>query len=226
MFLSLKLAKNPVFEEKNIDLTDKAEPIAMHHKTQVRLFLLLMMFLTPFITSSAQGKLEIERSIKPQEVPQAARDWIERAIESPPHINWIHETTNEKESIEAKFKWNKQFYSVEFDIDGVLEDIEKTIPLKTLSKSVRKNLSDYFKSNYKNSNIEKIQIQYTGQSDTLEAIFSSNSEPPRGVTIQYEIIYYGKDDAGKNIWEGLFDEAGEFIQKHLVILPSADNMNF
>ncbi len=192
--------------------------------------MLIMVFLALCSLASIAQKIERESKIKKNEVPEKAIEWSEDAFEGIGKIKWFREISSEsegagnKESYEAKLYWKGKYHSVEFDKNGNIEDIEIIYSWQDLSEGVREKLEEYFKAQYDKYKIEKIQIQYTGSSDNLEDII--DEEEFEDITTRYEIVYYGKNSENKYLWEGLFNEAGEFIEKSRVIQRPTDNLNY
>jgi hypothetical protein len=173
---------------------------------------------------SAQEKIEREKRVRRNEVPESAIKFMDDAFEGLKRIKWYHEITSGKESYEAKLKWDGKIYSVEFNDNGVIEDIERQLDFNELPDEVKGNLNDWFQCNYTRFKIRKLQEQWTGSPDDLEdAIDEQEIEE---VEIRYEIEYYGKNEEQDNLWEGLFDDEGKFIQKRKMIIRPTDNLNF
>ena len=175
-------------------------------------------------------KIERESRIKEGEVPEKAIEWSKDAFEGLGKIKWYRELSSEseneatKESYEAKLYWKGKYHSVEFDKNGNIEDIEIIRSWRELSEEVREKLEEYFKEEYDKYKIQKIQIQYTGSSDNLEDII--DEEEFEDITTRYEIVYYGKNSENKYLWEGLFNETGEFIEKSRIVQRPTDNLNY
>ena len=81
-----------------------------------------------------------------------------------------------------------------------------------------------FGSNFLKYRIRKIQQQWTGTPDDLEDATDENEID--NITIRYEIEFYGRNEEERSLWEGLFDNRGNFIEKRKVILRPTDNLNF
>jgi hypothetical protein len=185
---------------------------------------ILIISLSPLISLS-QEKIEREKRINSNEVPSEALDWIDDAYEDIENkIKWYFEESSGSYSYEAKMKFMDDLHSVKFDTLGQIKDIEIIKEWNELQPNVKDNLQKYFQSNYKKFKIRKIQIQYTGDEDDLEDLIDENEF--EDLTIRYEIEFYGKTEQSKKIWEALFDDEGNFIQKREVILNTSNNLNF
>ncbi|MEX2565718.1 MAG: hypothetical protein WD431_07245 [Cyclobacteriaceae bacterium] len=180
-------------------------------------------FFIPLL-SLGQEKVEREYRVKSREVPAEARDWLDDSFEGRKKVKWFMEETSGKRSFEAKFSWNKEAFSVEFDLSGKIEDIEIQQEWANLPKEVKFNMESYFNGKYSKWRIEKIQWQYLGDPDDLEDLMDEDEQ--EGIQLRYEIEYYGEGEEGKNLWEGLFDDEGEIIGRREIIIPPADNLFF
>ncbi|MEB2781016.1 hypothetical protein U3A58_11485 [Algoriphagus sp. C2-6-M1] len=176
-------------------------------------------------SSFAQVKIEREFGIKENEVPKEARDWLYDAFESTRRIKWYKEVFESGYSYEAKFKLQGEFYSVEFDSIGRIQDVEVELDFEKLPSDLQNGLKAYLSTDYKSSDIKRIQIQYSGESDDLEDFFDENRL--EGILTRYEIEYIGPDENGASeLWEGLFSEDGQLIQKRKIILTPSENLIF
>jgi len=172
----------------------------------------------------AQEKAEQERRIDVEDVPEPALEWFEDTYEDAKKVKWYFETTSGKNSYEAKLKWGNHLHSVEFNEKGIIEDIEVKIEWHEMSDDVQQNIHQYFNDNYTHYKIRKIQRQWTGSPDDLEdAIDEAETDE---VETQYEIEFHGRTEERNELWEGLFDGAGQLIQKRAIQLRAADNLSF
>lgn len=172
----------------------------------------------------SQEKNEVEKRIKKSEVHKQAKEWLSDAYEGKRKTKWYFQTDGEKEVFEAKLKHKKQLHSVEFDLDGKVQNIEILIDESELDKEISKVINRFFKTNYNKFSISKIQIQYTGKGDDLEDVIDENEF--ENITISYEIEYYGKSDTEDELWEGLFDAEGFLIEKRIINLKATDNLDY
>lgn len=78
----------------------------------------------------SQSKNEKEERIPASEFPEVSHKYFNGITDKVNYLKFYRETDGNKQSFEAKFKLNKLYYSVEFNTDGVLEDIEIVIKKK------------------------------------------------------------------------------------------------
>lgn len=173
----------------------------------------------------AQDKIEREFRVEEKVVPKEAKDWLYDAFETTKKPKWYQEVFESGYSYEAKFKLKGKYYSVEFDSLGWIQDVEIEIDFDQLSNEVKTGLEAHLGSDYKNSDIKRIQIQYSGKPDDLEDFFDENSL--EGILTRFEIEFIGPDEAGSlELWEGLFSENGNLIRKRKIVLTPSENLVF
>ncbi|WP_297336305.1 hypothetical protein [Algoriphagus sp.] len=182
--------------------------------------------LLPLICFSQENiKIEREVGIKERQVPGAAVDWLYDAFEKVKKPNWFQEFYQDGFSYEAKFKMGGNYYSVEFDSLGIIEDVEVELELEELDRMVQDKLKSYFSENYQVYKINKIQIQYTGKKGDLEDFFDENEK--EGITVRYEIEYRGKEsNKVDEIWEGTFTADGVLLTRRKIDIRITDNLIF
>ncbi len=183
------------------------------------LFLLLCVAI-----GNAQEKNEVEKRVNKKEVHEQAKEWLNDAYENKRKTKWYFQTDGDKEVFEAKLKHKKHLHSIEFDLEGNVQNIEILIDENELDKEVRKIITSYFKSNYNKFSISKIQIQYTGHGDDLEDVIDEDEF--ENITISYEIEFYGKSVTEDELWEGLFDAKGILLEKRVINLKATDNLDY
>ncbi len=172
----------------------------------------------------AQDKIETERGVQASAVPSAARDWLHETYASTGRLHWYLEESSDGTSYEAKFRHHGAWHSVEFDETGALQDIEIKISLKDLPETVRQGLIVYLDTTYTKYRIRKIQQQLSGPPPMVRMIIQN--EPAEEVTYRYEVEFYGKSDRSKALWEGLFDDQGQLLQRRKIVLRPTDNLNY
>lgn len=184
----------------------------------------IFLILCPAGQVLGQEKREKEVRASRKEVPGNARKWLDDAYEGSKKVKWYHEINAGKESYEAKFRWNKQHHSVEFSKDGVIEDIEIGQQWEELPDTLRKSLQAFFEEEYDSHKILKIQRQYTGSPGDLEDLI--DEDEMEGISIQYEIEYFGRLAGDSRLWEGLFDRDGSLLRKRKIVQRPADNLDY
>lgn len=172
----------------------------------------------------AQTKDEREISVKLNNFPINAQSIVKDLQKSTKRLRLYKEFDGNKTSYEAKFKYKNNRYSVEFDVDGSLEDIELIIKEKNIPIEV---IELYFQSKFDAYNLTKIQKQFINtvsksDKDFVSATLSGSTES----TINYEIIAEVKIDSNRDIMELLFTEKGEFIKSRILKPTSYEHIMY
>lgn len=186
-------------------------------------FIVVLFTFTPVLVFS-QVKIEKEVKVQSSRVPAKALDWLEDAIDQKKQLKWYYETDGDHQSFEAKFKRKGRSYSVEFDTDGIVEDIEIDEHWRKLSPLVRNNISGYLQSQFSKFRVEKVQIQYSGTEKALKSWESNNGSSQ--IVVKYEIEFYGKAPDSEKFWEGIFDRDGNILDKREIIITPSNNLFF
>jgi hypothetical protein len=172
----------------------------------------------------SQEKNEVERRIKSDEVHDNAKEWLKETYKKRRKTKWYYQTDGNKEVFEAKLKHNKQLHSIEFSLDGQVQNIEILIGEDELDTKVLESILKFLDTNYTKSSVSKLQIQYTGDEDDLEDVI--DEQEFEDVIVKYEMEFYGKNDKDDELWEALFDEHGKLIQKRIINLKATDNLDY
>jgi hypothetical protein len=188
-------------------------------KILLAIFLLMAAF--PLV---AQVKFEQEIRVKRNAVPREAREWINDAFEGFKRVRWYYETTPEDNSYEAKFSWDGYLYSVKFDNEGKLVDIEKEITFEEITPGAKEDIRQYLEETYQRYRIIKVQRQFTGHEDDLEDYIDEDEW--EDITMKYEIEFHGITSSENKLWEALFDGEGNLILLQEIQLPDLFNLDF
>jgi len=190
----------------------------------VQKLLLYIFIITISSLSYAQTKFEKEERIKTKEVPKDAIDFI-NTLEFDKKVKWYKETAISRTSIEAKTKHDGKKYSIEFSIDGEIEDVEITVKWKAIHKNVQDKIILHLQSKYETFDIYKVQIQYVGNKEMLLSYFKNNTAV-NGLEVNYEIIINTRVDKSFKQFEFLFSETGSFKKTAEIVLKNTDNIDY
>ena len=160
-----------------------------------------------------QYKYEREYRIKKNQFPETAHAFIDQYLENARKIRYYRETDSTKISYEAKFKVDRLHYSVEFDEQGNLEDVEILIKEVDIPNESFERIKSYLDANFSKYRIRRIQQQYSASEynsveETLKNAFQNLILP----NIRYELMVAGKKDRGFEDFEILYDADGNFIK--------------
>lgn len=173
---------------------------------------------------SAQDKFEKEFQIETNSVPANAVVFISNCC-SHLKMNWYKEESQDGITFEAKsFKRNNR-YSIEFDIQGNLIDVEKVVKFHSMASNVRGMIKSDLSSFYSKYKIRKVQSQWTGNESTLRDLIN-NQYSGEEFKLAYEIVVEGKKGNEFELDEFLFDENGNRISVQKIIERSNFNLEF
>lgn len=177
----------------------------------MKTFFLICSLLLLGFNSWSQTKNEQEERVKLKVLPKAAIDVINELPKRCKRIRFYKETDGEKQSFEAKFKYKKQHYSLEFNTEGVIEDIEVIIEPDEIEDEKQSKIEDYLKAQFDKFQYIKIQKQYVYDRSIksvnfVNDVLSKQSE----VEVNYEIVAEVKSDSKREVAEFLFDRNGGF----------------
>lgn len=178
----------------------------------------LIAFLFACVSSFSQDKYEREHRILKKQFPEKALNYISEKLEGAKKIRFYREIDSAKTSFEVKFKKVRLWYSIEFDEQGELEDIEIDIKEIDIPNESWKNINTYLANNFSKTRIKKIQQQYrASQNESTEVTLRNAFQNLLLPSINYEIIIAGKKETGYEEYEVLFDAEGVFrkIRKSL-----------
>ena len=188
-----------------------------------KFFFSLLLFLTASAVLTAQEKQEQERRIAQKAVPEAASAWLAEVFEEINRVKWYAEETSGRRSVEAKFKYERRHYSVEFSPTGELEDVEIEVKLRQIPDSIQQRLTSTFQTLPK-FKLRRIQEQWQGNTEGIKAALEGNL--PEEVLVLYEIEFSAKMDGHYRIWEGTFNTEGLLLDYRQVVLRPTTNLNY
>lgn len=176
------------------------------------------------VVNGQELKVEREFRVKEEIVPKKSREWLNATFPNPKRLKWYFEKSKESETFEAKFKQNKSRYSVEFNKEGLIEDVEIDTKLKELDTPIADAICSTL-SAFGKFRVLKVQEQWTAISSDLlqQALLETNKSL---ATIRYEIEFMAVIDDIDGLWEGLFDTNGTLLERRRIELRPTDNLNF
>jgi hypothetical protein len=189
-----------------------------------RKLMLIVLLTSAFTSSFSQLKFEKESRLKLADVPNPALELIE-SLAIPGKIKWYSEESLTGNSVEAKFRFNKKNYSIEFDTDGKLQDVEVVIQVTEIPDKVKETIFKKLESEFYKYSIQKIQAHYPGKNPEIITIIKN---PPNEFanSVKYELVVNGKTGNTTKQYEMVFDNNGILIEKKEIIQKNADNLEF
>ena len=175
--------------------------------------------------TSAQNKYEQESRIDKADFPNSAYLLIEDYLKDAKRVRFYQETDSTKKSYEAKFKKGRLRYSVEFDEQGTLEDVEFKIKVRDIPNDTWGAIQSYLDKNHYKHRVKKIQQQYPFREEksvekTLHNAFQNLILPD----VNYELVFSAKESGGFQEYEALFDYEGQLIRLRKSLPPSYDHV--
>jgi hypothetical protein len=190
----------------------------------LRKITLIILFTSALTSAFSQLKFEKESRLKRADIPPLAFELIE-SLAIPGKIKWYSEENLTGNSVEAKFRFNKKYYSIEFDTGGNLQDVEITIEIFEIQEGVKESIFKKLESEFNKYSIQKIQAHYPGKNPEILSIIKN---PPKetGNNIKYELVVNGKTGNTTKQYEMVFDNKGILTEKKEIIQKNADNLEF
>jgi len=183
----------------------------------------LILFVLPQ-PASAQQKIEREYAIKPAQVAEQALKFVNQAFEGQ-RIRWYAEESQKGKSIEAKVKQDGTIYSIEFDEQGNLQDIETLIKFRSLPEKLQQAIMNTLEADFSRIKIYKVQRQWTGPDATLQQLLAKK-KPVEKYTTRYELVIRGNKDRSTSDYEVLVDDEGTLISTSKIIQKDTRHLLF
>lgn len=179
----------------------------------------LSIFLFYFFVSTASGqtKAEKEERIALSELPVTMQRISSQLPKKIKKIRYYREIDGTKISYEIKLKYKGKNFSIEFNKEGILEDIEIDIKTRDIKEPSKAKLKKYFHANFSKSVWQKIQEQYVfEQPGNQEEFILKLLGSQKGHYPNYEIIAQLKKDNKLTLKEMLFSFEGVLMYEREV----------
>ena len=185
---------------------------------------LIVLITSTFTSAFSQLKFEKESRLKRADIPPSAFELIE-SLAIPGKIKWYSEENLTGNSVEAKFRFNEKNYSLEFDTEGNLQDVEITIEIAEIHEGAKENIFKKLESEFSKFSIQKIQAHFPGKSPEILTIIKN---PPKktGNNAKYELVVNGKTGNSTKQYEMVFNSNGVLTATKEIIQKNADNLEF
>lgn len=174
-------------------------------------------------TIFGQTKNEREYRIKKKQFPEKALKEMETELPEASRTKYYIEIDNDAISYEAKLKLNGKLYSVEFNANGDLEDIEILIEKNEVPQETLRSIESYFDSYFKKHRIIKIQRQYLARIFKNETFRFADQDKITD-DVRYEIVVAGRKEEGFEHYEMRFAANGAFIDKRKFVSLGYDHI--
>lgn len=191
--------------------------------TKYKSFLFTIFVMVGFV-SSAQNKYERESRISKSVFPTNALETITPYLENAKKIRFYQEIDSVKQSFEVKLKKGKLRYSVEFDKNGTLEDIEFLIGENDIPDESWAKIEDYLNTNFQKIRVKRIQQQYPVGHADHSVILKEAFQNLILDYINYELVFSAKINSGFQTYEALFNSTGALIKLRQSFSPKYDHL--
>lgn len=172
----------------------------------------------------SQTKNEKEERIKSHEFPEIARGYFNSILDQVRYLKYYRETDGNKLSYEVKFKYRKDYYSVEFDSLGKLEDIEIVINKRDIPKASFENILKHYDKHFRKVRFIKIQKQFVNTTKRTDKQFIDFIlRKPNNKHTHFEIIAEIKTKKRHELRELTFDRHGNFEKSRIVTSSSYEH---
>jgi len=172
----------------------------------------------------AQIKQEQEIRIDREMFPDRSLELLEGHLQGVRKLRFYQEIENGEMSYEAKFKKGRLHYSVEFQKNGELEDVEFIIKKRDIPNDSWEAIQGHLDLHYPRNRIIKIQQHHPlvegDPQKTLHQAFQNLILP----SIRYEVVFSAKTDGGFQIHEIMFDAHGELILMRRSLPPNYNHV--
>ncbi|WP_158974592.1 hypothetical protein [Cellulophaga sp. L1A9] len=185
--------------------------------------ILILILLCSYSTLMAQVKHEREFRIKKKDFPTESYDLIKSKVSDAKKLKFYKEIDSLKISYEAKFKKDKLWYSIEFNEEGTLEDIEITIKEIDVPNETYERIQNYLGTNFTSFKIKKIQQQYVTE-DPVEKTFKNAFQNLMLPSVNYELIIDAKKEKNYDQFEILFNSEGNYLSIRKSLPPNYDHV--
>lgn len=190
----------------------------------IRLYQKLIIYAVLTSSTLLSWSQEREYRIQATDAPSIAVDYL-NTFAFDKKIKWYLEINDTTQSIEAKTKWKKHKYSIEFDTTGKLQDVEITVDEEEIAPATLQGLQRYMTDSFTSYKICKIQRQYSGEPKAIRDFVLNNVES-NTITRCYEIVAEINDKGVKKRVEFLFDNKGKPIRTTRLYYRNTDNLEY
>ncbi|HET8858878.1 hypothetical protein [Marivirga sp.] len=180
-------------------------------------------------------KYEREEKIKEEEFPKPALELIKPILKKGTRTRYFKDHDEDTYYFEVKTIYKEEKISIKFYKDGSLLDIEILKEFNELPVDIQKHIQQYFQSNYKKYQLNRIQIQYNREEEYEDGKIEIDDDEEyveefleldlEDLIIKYEIeAEVLNEDNERGFFEFLFDVEGKTEQIKKIIKRADDNI--
>ncbi len=186
--------------------------------------LLAVLFSILVLSTQAQVKIEREYRIKEKFVPQQAQQFFDSlALQS--KVKWYSEKSDLGQRIEAKTKFQGEYYSVRFDRTGTFLDLQVQRSLKTIDSLTQQAIVHSLNTQFKKWKVDKVQFQYQGSFEQVkQSVYAATDESVIPPSYEIDVTALTEDD--QDIYQLLYSHSGDMLKKSIFATYSMTNLEF
>lgn len=168
-----------------------------------------------------EEKRELETAIKKAKIPADALNILNEFWNDEKKADFYREFDGKLVSYEAKFMHNNHLLSIEFNEEGLIQDIEQLIGFDEISENTGNTIRSYLNDQYTKFKVTRIQRQHSGGDDLAKSFLEENLGQ---LIIRYELVVEAQNKEELGTFEFLFNKNGQFLQKRKIVRRSLDNI--
>ncbi len=179
------------------------------------------------LSMAVRGQVKYEREFRilREQFPKSALASVSPYLDGVKKLKFYKEIDSNRRSYELKFKKDRLHYSVEFNEQEALEDVEVIIKPVDIPDQTWSTIQEHLGTSWPKYKVRKIQQQYpreafSSDSETFEKAFQNLILPE----IRYEIVVRGKTEDGYRDFELLYDANGELLLMRESLPPNYDHV--
>ncbi len=197
--------------------------VQIQQKACILTIILIIAFHFP-VQAQPQTKYEREFRVHSDKVPSNAKHFI-NSLSGVSRVRWYQEQGYMTLSFEAKFNLASKRYSIEFNKEGAIEDVEKETDIKALNDTTRQMLLRALGSLFSNFRIQKSQIQWVADVEAQrQLILEGRSNLP--FTQNFELIVTASDRNQRANFEVLINSSGNILSSRKIVARLTDTLEY
>lgn len=154
-------------------------------------------------------------------MPAAALNLLNQFWNDEKKADFYREFDGVSVSYEVKFVHNKHLLSIEFNEQGLLQDIEQLIEFDEIPENTGTAIKSYLNDQYTKFKVTRVQQQFSGGEDLAKRYLEDNLGQ---LTIRYELGVEAQNKEELGAFEFLFNKNGQLLQKRRIVRRSLDNI--
>ena len=174
--------------------------------------------------SFPQIKYEREYKLDKSEIPILAQSFVD-SCQFSSKVKWYGEESQKGRSIEAKTKDQGEKFSLEFDLEGKIQDAEWEIKEEQIETKILTIIKQELGREFSKYKIQKIQIQWTGSAISLINLIRKRSSNENYIQ-KYECVIKGRKAKATAMYELLFGPEGKLEYMAKIQTRNTDNMDY